>query len=158
MNKFLEKKPGIPSVVPETGKDIVDKQEFGRSDLTYSSSVATPGPLSSVLHDLCLKRITDNIPGSHEELHVIFHRFGFKSSLEQMPCNAILSVELLGIHTIEPDHPPGEDPFGCLDKKVIVLCAHEAVGVTNPVHPLNHRFEKFQKQLAVAIVHKYVSL
>ncbi len=39
-----------------------------------------------------------------------------------MPCNAILSVELLGIHTIEPGHAPGEDPFGCLDKKVIVLC------------------------------------
>ena len=64
------------------------------------------------------QRIPEDVPGSHEELHVVLDWFGFEPTLEQVTGNIIFPVEFLRVYTVKPGHASGKDAFRDLNKEM----------------------------------------
>jgi hypothetical protein len=61
------------------------------------------------------------------------------------------TIRALRIHAVELAHPLREIAIRGLNHQMIVI-AHQAVGVTQPVEILDHRSQNIQKSMTVFVV------
>jgi len=65
-----------------------------------------------------------------------------------MPCPALTTVKILGVDPAAVPHPMGELALNRSPRQVVVV-VHKAIGVTEPVEPLDHLLDDDQKPLPV---------
>ena len=82
---------------------------------------------------------------------VLLYEYGFVPALEEVTCSPVPLIESLGVESVQLSHADGEVAVRGLDENVVVI-AHEAVSVTDPVITFIDPMESMKKILAILIV------
>lgn len=97
-----------------------------------SGSVTAPGPIGRMLYQVCFYRIVHDVTAVIEELLFSIHQPCLIASLQYRTYALIFPVVELAVELIELFHPGDHVGIGSF-KEDVVVGAHEAVGMTDPV-------------------------
>lgn len=135
-------------VIPELGKGPVRGEEGqllfqpGSAAITGSRVIlgmpSHPGP----------DRIKNDIAAQLQQVGVLLDHNGFETSLKDMPHPCVAPVEFLRVDSVQLPHALREVSIRCLDQEVIVI-AHKAISMADPVVPLNQIGKDGEKQQPV---------
>jgi hypothetical protein len=108
-------------------------------------------PRLGVFYHPCPEGIQDDVSADFEEMAVFLDKDSFKSALEKVAVSFVPLVKELGVDAVKLSHSEGEVAVGCFDQKMIVV-AHEAVSVAQPVVTLVDVLKGVKEVLAVLVV------
>lgn len=119
--------------------------------LACRGAVAAPLPLLGVFYHPCPEGIQDDVSADFEEMAVFLDKDSFESALEKVAVSFVTLIKELGVDAVKLSHAEGEVAVGCFDQKMIVV-AHEAVSVAQPVVTLVDVLKGVEEILAVLVV------
>jgi hypothetical protein len=123
---------GAAAVEGEEAEHAVDGQEREGSVDTHRGAVAAPRPVRRFVTEPGANRVQRQVFRQLEEVRVGLDRHRVESSLEEMTCEAVTSVEGLSVDAVQPLKAARKRRSADLDHKVVVV-RHQAVRVKSPV-------------------------
>jgi hypothetical protein len=100
-------------------------------------------------------RVEDDVPRQLEKVSFLLNEDRFASSLEDMSRARVASVEPLSEDAIDMAHATCLGRIHRLDEHVIVI-AHQAVRVTEPVESIDRLSKDFQERRSVIVIEEDV--
>ena len=140
----------------ELRQQPIRRQKFGRFHLSCCSAVAAPSPIASTAHHIGTNRIEYDIASQLKQVALLLDYDRLEAAPHKMTKPRMLSVEPLGIDTIEMPHASGKIGLRRLNKEMVVI-GHQAVGVADPAETVDCGSKDLQKTQPISVVKKDLS-
>lgn len=113
--------------------------------------MAAPEIVLGSLDDPGPDRVEDDVSADREQVGVFLDEDRAVSRLEEMAKPPVAPVVPLRVDAVEVAHAEGKVPVRDFEQQVVVV-VHQAVGVTEPLIPLDRSSEDCQERVTIVIV------